>query len=395
MKKLFLSFAFGLISAAAVAAIPSHTQYAKYQFASAPYAVKMAEIELTMDTPAATGWGTYLMFAGRTAAGQSIYMGVQQDDRDGKKVLFSMWDASSTNKVRPYSLPQCRRFDHEGNGGQCILKFQWKQGVKYKLVMGEIPAQTTDSGFQRMGGWIVDMSTGTETFIGGYEVPHYNNMFGYGGLNAQSMLSNLEYYVAPSGKGDCSSFPATKATWSNVRLDGTYKSSAAYTDYATGINDCRNTNNVAITSRGYDSVTMSTNLGTAGRLADDVAIWSNTQTTPVTPTQPTTPVVVTPPVVTTPGVVVPVPTQQQADQIICTFRAVYDYYKTLFKGAAPTYSYGGYTVQAEIGGMQLLLKPEVKRMEYDARVGNFVVTWYDGSKADLGSIQFWVGAAGC
>jgi len=394
MKIATLALGASLFSFAASAAIPSHTQYARYQFASAPAAVKVAEVELTMDTPAATGWGTYLMFAGRTAAGQSIYMGMQQDDRDGKKVLFSMWDASSTNKVRPYSLAQCRRFDHEGNGGQCILKYQWKQGVKYKLVMGEIPAQTTDSGFQRMGGWIVDTSTGTETFIGGYEVPHYNNMFGYGGLNAQSMLSNLEYYVAPSGKGDCSSFPATKATWSNVRLDGTYKSSAAYTDYATGINDCRNTNNVAITSRGYDSVTMSTNLGTAGRLADDVAIWNLSQTTPVAPTQPTTPGV-TEPVVTTPVATGSLPTQAQSDQIICTFSAVYEYYKPMFNTAVPTFSYGGYTVQAEIGGMHLLLKPQVKRMDYDFRVGNFIVTWLNGTTTDLGPIQWWVGAAGC
>ncbi len=107
MKKIFLSllFAMGCVFAhAQPMTVPIHTQAAHFQFEDKTPAAMM-EIDLNWEIAPATGWGTYSQFFANFESGTGAYMGVQQDDYDGKKILFSLWDASATHKVRPYALP--------------------------------------------------------------------------------------------------------------------------------------------------------------------------------------------------------------------------------------------------------------------------------------------------
>ena len=400
MKKFFLPL---FVAFAAVAAhaqpmvVPIHTQYAKFDFTNAFAPASMMEVDLNWETAPASGWGSYAMFWTSFQSGSGAYMGLQQDDREGKKILFSMWDASSSSKVRPYALSHCRRFDHEGNGGQCIMKYQWKPGAKYKLVMGIIPAKTGDVGFVRWGGWIVDTSSGAETFIGGYEVPHYNGLQGVGGILPHSILVNYEYYLAPSGV-TCASMPTSSLTWAGLRLNGNVAPINATPLYTTGIGgDCQQTTSVRTYSKGYDSVTLTTNLANVIKVAAGARLWGSS-TTPVTP-------VVTPPVQPTPAPTTPTtpapPTpvalpQQSLDRVQCTFEAIYKYFPQFFGSRAPFFDRTDNSIYMHYTWEYAKANSQVYQVSFDNLEIRTLRVWYsNGQVVDLGPMVDWIALAGC
>jgi hypothetical protein len=397
MKKIFLSFVSGMAAVAAQAQIslPMHTQHTYFDFKGAVQG-SMMEVDLNWETQPGPGWGSYAMFWAYFQSGTGAYMGLQNDDRDGKKIIFSFWDPSSSLKVRPYALPHCKRFDHEATGGQCIMKFLWKSGTKYKLVMGVIPAKAGDSGFVRWGGWLVDTSTGAETFIGGYEVPNYNGMQGVGFI--QPSLSNVtyEYYGAPAG-ATCASMPATSLTWSGLRINGSVAPSNAYPRYNTGVGgDCQFTMNVRQYSKGADSVTQTTNVPNITKVAEGTRMWGSSSVTPVTPV-PVTPVP-TQPVVPTPAPTAPVEQlpQQSLDRVQCTFEAIYKYFPQFFGSRAPFIDRTSNSIYMHYTWEYAKANSQVYEVSYDDKEIRTLRVWYsNGQLVDLGPMGDWIALAGC
>lgn len=397
MKKFFLSLFVALSALVAHAqpmTVPIHTQYAKFDFANSFAPASMMEVDLNWETQPGAGWGSYAMFWASFQSGTGAYMGLQQDDRDGKKILFSFWDPSPAVKVRPYALSHCRRFDHEGNGGQCIMKYQWKPGTKYKLVMGVIPAKAGDVGFVRWGGWIVDSSTGTETFIGGYEVPNTNDLQGAGGILPYSVMVNYEYYLAPSG-ATCASMPTSSLTWSGLRLNGSVKPTNATPLYNTSIGgNCQDTMSVRTYSKAYDSVTLTTNVANITKVPAGTRMWGNS-TAPVTPTPPAPPIP-TPPVTpppTTPVVTLP---QQSLDRVQCTFQAIYKYFPQFFGDRAPFFDRTGNTIYMHYPLEYAKANSQVYQVSFDnLEIRTLRVQYSSGQLVDLGPMGDWIALAGC
>lgn len=399
MKKFFLSLFVALAALTAHAqtmVVPIHTQYGMFDFKDPMAPANIMEVELNWETQPGAGWGSYAMFWTRFQSGTGAYIGVQQDDYDGKKILFSMWDTSPSYKVRPYALPHCRRFDHEGNGGQCIMKYQWKPGVNYKLVMGIIPAKAGDTGFVRWGGWIVDTFSGAETFIGGYEVPHTNNLQGVGGIVPYQTYVNYEYYLAPKG-ATCALMPTSSLTWSRLRLDNTIAPVNAYPHYTTGIGgDCQQTMSVRTYSKGYDSVTLTTNVVNITKVNAGTRMWGNSSA-PVTPTPPAPPIPthpVTPPP-TTPVVTLP---QQSLDRVQCTFQAIYKYFPQFFGDRAPFFDrdVSGNAIYMSYAWEYAKNNSQVYQVSYDNLEIRTLRVWYsNGQLVDLGPMGDWIALAGC
>lgn len=409
MKKVFLSLfaaAASLASQAQPMAVPIHTQIAEHYFEDQSPA-SMMEVDVNWETAPATGWGSYAQFYTRFQGGAGAYMGIQQDDRDGKKILFSFWDPSSTVKVRPYALPHCQRFSHEGNGGMCIMKFQWKPGVKYKLVMGQIAAKAGDVGFVRWGGWLVD-STGTETFIGGYEVPDYSGFKGVGGLLPASILMVMEYYLAPSNV-QCSSLPQQSLTWSGLRVNGSRAPKNVYARYQTFLSNCVNTEYVRSYSKGTDSITQTTNVLSVPRASEGAFLWSTSSVTPV-PTAPTTPAPTPPTSATTMPVVNGVPTRPvqtlqmspwillaERNRVSCTYEAIYRHFNSFFKpDDQPSIVETKTAVNMYYMFGDFIGKTQVYGLFYDwAGDKKLKVLYMDGRLDDLGPMADWIALAGC
>lgn len=403
MKKFFWSLFFAMVAVAAQAqpmAIPIHTQAADHFFDDQSPA-SMMEVNVNWETAPPAGWGSYAQFHTRFESGSGAYMGIQQDDQDGKKILFSMWDPSSSHKVRPYALPHCKRFDHEGNGGQCIMKFQWKPGSKYKLVMGVIPAKSGDVGFTRWGGWIVD-SAGTETFIGGYEVPNYNGLAGVGGLYPGSIAMLMEYYYGPKNQ-QCSSLPQQSLTWSGLRVNGSRKPSNVSARYQTFLTDCLNSDYVRSYSKGTDSITQTTGIVNVPRAAQGSSLWAAGSVTPTTPTTPTPPVVTTPVVNGVPAR--PVQTYQaspwillaERNRVSCTYEAIYSHFRSFFHPTMhPPILETTTAVNMYYNSGDFVGKTQVYGLFYDwAGDKKLKVLYMDGRLDDLGPMTDWIALAGC
>ncbi len=92
--------------------------------------------------------GTYFMMNGWSGG----YFGIQELGEGRKVVLFSLWDAHTTDD--PKALPEAKRtrvvshapevrvgrFGGEGTGGQSFFDYDWKKGVTYRFLVHVRPA---------------------------------------------------------------------------------------------------------------------------------------------------------------------------------------------------------------------------------------------------------------
>lgn len=393
MKKLFLCFLFlvGSVCNAQTLNIPIHTQYNTFQFPGNPIYPKVMDIDINWENDPSIGWGTYAMFWTQFQSGSGAYMGLQQDDREGRKIIFSMWDPSPAAKVRPYNLPHCKRFDHEGSGGQCILSFYWEAGKKYKLRMALIVPSATDVGFSRWGGWLIDTTNGKETFIGAYEVPSVNGLTGVGGIVPSAISLTMEYYAAPNG-ATCNSMPYNSITWSGLRVDYTTKPYSSSVNYNTGLSVCASSPVVGSYSRGVDQSTMTTN-AVVTRAVQGATLWrDDSQVAQPTPTTPTTPL--PPP---TDNGTSPFPSSAYLDRVLCTQRAVYKHFPQFFApNVAPTPSRTGTGQFFLYDKAFAVANSQVHLLHYD-HLGkrDLYVVYSNGRMDDLGPMNDWIALAGC
>ncbi len=111
------------------------------------------------------------------------YIGLQSDG-DGKRAIFSIWDASDA-ACGPVVGAICRPFSGEGEGYQTMIPYDWQAGHAYRT---RVWAVGVDEGGAWWLGAILDDMTGADTIIGTIRVPH-----GRGWLGG-TLLNFVEWY---------------------------------------------------------------------------------------------------------------------------------------------------------------------------------------------------------
>lgn len=95
--------------------------------------------------------------------GDGGYAGLQTDGQGGigKALNLAIWKALDGT---PLGDAKCKSFDHEGDGIQCWLPFEWKQGVAYRI-------RIMSDGDQHWKASILDLSTRVDTPVARIRVP--------------------------------------------------------------------------------------------------------------------------------------------------------------------------------------------------------------------------------
>ncbi|MBF0584226.1 MAG: DUF3472 domain-containing protein [Magnetococcales bacterium] len=187
--------------------LPFHTSRGDYTFPTAgPF--HDLDIHLTwqeVSKPPA-GLGYYAMFAFYFQNKTVGYTGLQWDN-EGKKAIFSIWDASgSAGSAVPEG--QCKRFGHEGSGAQCIVPYEWQQGREYLLKIRPVGRTAGGEQWQSL---IRELTTGRESVIGTLTMQDSGGYVGYGHLSGKG-VSVLEYYGSAHLEA-CSSLPVVVLSW--------------------------------------------------------------------------------------------------------------------------------------------------------------------------------------
>ncbi|MET0581533.1 MAG: RICIN domain-containing protein [Pseudoxanthomonas sp.] len=141
-----------------------------------------------------TYWANQFWFKG----GDGGYIGLQQRAGTTKAVNFSIWKATSWTAE---SGAQCAYFEHEGNGVQCWIEYQWSQRKKYKL---RLVAES-------LGSWaasVTDIASGQTRKIATIRVPQT-----WGGLKETTNDFVEDFAQGSDQRASCTAVPATSAVF--------------------------------------------------------------------------------------------------------------------------------------------------------------------------------------
>ena len=114
------------------------------------------------------------------------YMGLQQDGTGGRKVRFSIWNATAF-RASTVEGAACRPFGGEGVGMTCTIPYAWETGRWYRL---RIRMLDSDTEGQWWGAWVMD-DAGRERRVGDIRAP------GTGLITSTSTFN--EYYGPAEG----------------------------------------------------------------------------------------------------------------------------------------------------------------------------------------------------
>lgn len=243
MKKIFAAITAIFVSFSAWAGIglPIHMHYVNFNKGVRDTTSNSVDVRMTSLTepPVIQGIGYYSMASMWFESGGAAYMGLQKDDYQGKKVLFSAWDTGA-NQVQA-ETPWCNRFGHEGTGAQCVMQYEWVTGHEYKFYA--FIHNSTQNNRVAVSAFVIDNTAKTQKLIGTISFPDINTAYrGYGKFTAITYA--MEYYGAGNqGINDCSQLPVWNVQWVSPIFDNGKRFSRA-TYYANpGIGAlCRNEN---------------------------------------------------------------------------------------------------------------------------------------------------------
>ena len=148
------------------------------------------------------------------------YLGLQTDGNRfdgsvGPMAILSVWG------TRDAAGPACRQLPEAGGPYSCRLAFTVQTNRWYRLRLWRLPA---DAAGQWWGAWIMDESTGRDTFIGRVAVDPSRNLLG-------DAVSHTQYFGSAT---TCADVPRSVAVWtapagnSNGDAVGTYAVSARF-----------------------------------------------------------------------------------------------------------------------------------------------------------------------
>ncbi len=109
----------------------------------------------------------------RFGDGDGGYMGLQSHGNRvngsvGKTVIFSIFSAGIAATPGSCSVEQAGFDGYNTSGSSCRVAYEWVQGRKYTMRTARLGS---DSNGTWWGGWIMDTTTGVETFIAQIQVP--------------------------------------------------------------------------------------------------------------------------------------------------------------------------------------------------------------------------------
>lgn len=233
---IFLLF-FTALSFAQTVRYPSHLTNAVYGFdQSIGVDIYNTDMHITIHEEVEQGWGYYAMYWFTFQAGIGGYSGLQKsnDPNKPKIAIFSIWDAAGKQTAMPVPGTGCQRFGHEGSGTNCLLAFNWKSGVEYKIRIWKILNSRTNYS-ERWGAWVINVKTGEETLIGVIEVYNAQGQIGYGSLVNQGYSTVLEVFDGPIN-AQCSDLPYFGVTWKGpYGNNGTINPATASAGHQTGV----------------------------------------------------------------------------------------------------------------------------------------------------------------
>lgn len=206
--------------------------------------------------------GVYAGFGFWFENGVVAYFGTQIDG-DGKKAIFSIWDVDTT-KITTTPTWNCKRFDHEGAGTQCIIAYNWIAGHEYRL---RLVHKGRDHHMERWQTSIMDMTNHIETPVGVIELSDTRGYSGYGLISAKTKFVNwIEYY---GHEQDCAALPLVRVRWRGPYAnDMQFTASRATATFS--IPECLNSN---IYSSGAPLVTLESGAATLRSVVNHKSLW--------------------------------------------------------------------------------------------------------------------------
>ena len=196
---------------AALAAVPEHMVYAywDWNFEDA-FSEITIDVELHNDIDLAGRNGIYLMACYGGVEGVDYYFGLQTDvfrptlGGWGKGLIFSRWNTRDLDNARPAEDGWVQSSGHEGDFIGVRKPYDWGTGT-YRLRIG---SDGLDDAGQWYGVWIIDLSTGYETWAGSLRFPYadgralleprcYNTIEVYGSPIAPKHVPYLKATIMP------------------------------------------------------------------------------------------------------------------------------------------------------------------------------------------------------
>ncbi len=210
---------------------PAHALYTNYGFADGTPVFNL-DIYSTWAFDPAPPNSVFAAYQFWFDGGPGGYIGTQIDTQ--KKAIFAIWDdQDNSGTAQPISGKGCARFDGEGSGASCLIKYKWVAGHEYRQ---RVWAIGYEKGAEHWKGTIYDVTTGVETVLGVIAVKDVNGQRGYGWLQPGG-VTFIEYY----GGGTCGQHALTRVTWRGPFANGgsakAISASAAYDPHG-----CTNSN---------------------------------------------------------------------------------------------------------------------------------------------------------
>ena len=198
---------FGFICSAFGFSFPTQTQYSYYDYDSVknPSGYTSMDTYLTWKSEPTSTWGYYAQNYFQFTSNIGGYYGLQKDP-NGKRAIFSMWDQTKGTVRATSTHPNCKRFDHEGDGTMCFAPIQWKAGTEYRINI------TKSADGKNWTATLTDTSTNVKTVIGSINVGNASGFVGYGNLANNGHITTLEYYMGDSS-ATCNQMPYFGVGW--------------------------------------------------------------------------------------------------------------------------------------------------------------------------------------
>ena len=205
------------------------------------------DVELTIQKEAPAGFGLFWAHQFHFKDGVNGYIGLQQGSGwapgSGKIAIFSIWEAEN---AEPGSGCSCGPFTGEGEGWSCRVAYNWLPNRAYRLRIWPLGSEWVVENheaheYQWWGGWVMDIQTGIETYIGKILIPI---PYRWKWLDS-SVVWGAEYF---SGVETCADAPQASALFDNPRADnGSLEPIHATVKYSAA---CSNSNIVLINNKG-------------------------------------------------------------------------------------------------------------------------------------------------
>ena len=199
---------------------------------------------LTDPSPHSYFWSHQFAFGNQPTANSSgCYMGFQNhsirpDSSVGHIAIWSVWDALAANAAPGGSAGA---FSGEGVGYHAYIAYDWIPGGTYRFQVRQGP-----SGAGWWGGYVLDTSTGLESFVGEIQVdPSWTGILGLDDPNGNNSISFTEFFS--TFPESCTAMRLAVCRWTNLTAQGGTVFPLSHTNSLQASATCTNSNVANVT----------------------------------------------------------------------------------------------------------------------------------------------------